>query len=232
MIYITGDTHGDFSRFFQLKDNIHLQSNDMVIILGDAGLNYFGYRKDRKLKQKVNNLGCTFFCIHGNHEKRPKDCMYYKTKEFYSGIVWYEEEFPNLLFAKDGEIYRIGNYDCIVLGGAYSIDKEYRLITGQKWFWNEQPSDDIKAYVSQQLQNRNHQIDIVLSHTCPLKYEPTEVFLRGIDQDTVDKSTEIWLDKVESTLTYKKWYCGHYHITKAIDKIQFLYEDIYMFNVD
>ena len=39
------------------------------------------------------------------------------------------------------------------------------------------------------LEERNWQVDVVFSHTCPLKYEPVEVFLPGIDQSTVDKST-------------------------------------------
>ena len=40
------------------------------------------------------------------------------------------------------------------------------------------------------IRDRNWQVDVVFSHTCPLKYEPVEVFLPGIDQSTVDKSTE------------------------------------------
>ena len=68
-------------------------------------------------------------------------------------------------------------------------------------------------------------IDIVLSHTCPRKYEPTEVFLSSLDQSSVDKSTEDWLDGIEDRLDYKKWYCGHYHTRKQVDKIQFMFED-------
>lgn len=50
----------------------------------------------------------------------------------------------------------------------------------------------------------DNKIDVILSHTCPLKYEPSEVFLSGIDQSTVDKSTEKWLDRIEETIDYKK----------------------------
>ena len=66
--------------------------------------------------------------------------------------------------------------------------------------------------------------DIVLSHTCPFKYEPTEMFLRGIDQSTVDDSTERWLDKIEDTIEYKAWFCGHWHTDKRIDKMHFLFK--------
>lgn len=46
--------------------------------------------------------------------------------------------------------------------------------------------------------------DVGLSHTTPLKYEPVEVFLKGIDQSEVDKSTEEWLDGIEDRLDYGK----------------------------
>lgn len=64
----------------------------------------------------------------------------------------------------------------------------------------------------------------VLPHL-PLKYEPVEVFLPGIDQSTVDKSTEEWLDTIESKLHYERWYCGHYHTEKQVDKLRFMFED-------
>ena len=157
---------------------------------------------------------------------RPADVGTYKTKEFCGGMVWYEDEFPNLLFAKDGEIYRFGDYNCIVIGGAYSVDMPYRLMNGFPWFSSEQPSDEIKTYVESQLAERDNKIDIVLSHTSPLKYEPVEVFLSGINKSSVDQSTEKWLDKIEKNLDYCKWYCGHFHTEKKIDKMQFMFEGI------
>ena len=74
-------------------------------------------------------------------------------------------------------------------------------------------------------------VDVVLSHTTPLKYEPVEVFLPMIDQSSVDKSTEIWLDMIESKLTYKHWYAGHYHTEKNIDRLTLLFESIRQFTV-
>ena len=65
----------------------------------------------------------------------------------------------------------------------------------------------------------------MLTHTCPLKYEPTEVFLSGIPQSSIDTSTEEWLNTIEEKLDYKKWYCGHFHTEKRIDKLQIMFED-------
>ena len=211
MIYITGDTHGSFERVESFCERMKTKRDDILIILGDAGINFSGLRYDRLKKELLEELPITIFAIHGNHEQRPYTIESYKEREWNGGIVYYEEDFPSILFAKDGEIFNLGGFQTIVMGGAYSIDKTYRLAYGYSWWEDEQPSDEIKRYVENQLDSVKWNIDVVLSHTTPLKYEPVEVFMTGVDQSKVDKTTEIWLDKIENRLSYKKWYCGHYH---------------------
>lgn len=223
MIYYTGDIHGSKAEVTSFCRKLDLTEDDIVVILGDVGANYYGTDRDCNLKGAFRRLKPTIFCIHGNHEMRPVNIPTYKTKEWHGGIVWYEERYPNLLFAKDGEIYDFDGLKHLVIGGAYSVDKYYRLMRGYNWWPDEQPSEEIKAYVEQQIAEKK--IDIVLSHTCPFKYEPTEMFLQGIDQSTVDDSTEHWLDAIEEAIEYKAWFCGHWHVNKRIDKMHFLFHD-------
>lgn len=226
MIYITGDTHCDFGRFEAFCARQKTTADDIMIILGDAGLNYFAGCLDDRTKQRAAAFPLTFFCIHGNHEQRPSEIPTYRTRQFCGGEVWYEEEYPNLLFARDGEIYDLGGYRCIVIGGAYSVDRMFRIAYGHPWYPNEQPSEEIRAYVGEQLRRTGHRVDVVLSHTCPRRFEPTEVFLPGIDQSRVDKSTEDWLDTIEQALDYDAWYCGHYHTEKQDGRLKFMYRSI------
>lgn len=116
------------------------------------------------------------------------------------------------------------------MGGAYSIDKMVRLMYGYGWWPDEQPSDEIKRYVESQLDKLGWKVDVVLSHTTPLKYEPVEVFMAGVDQSRVDKSTEEWLDGIEDRLEYGKWYCGHYHTEKKIDRVEIMFENFGVFD--
>ena len=225
MVYLTGDTHGDFRRIKQFCFKVEPSLDDTLIILGDAGFNYYGNYRDRNAKIFASKLPIVLFCIHGNHEMRPTSVPTYNEKLYRGGTVWYEGEYPNILFAKDGEIYDFDGRKCIVIGGAYSVDKFYRLAMGWHWFPDEQPSPEIKRRVEEQLASVHYMVDAVLSHTCPVKYEPVETFMPNIDQSKVDKSTESWLGEIESKLTYEKWYCGHYHIAKKIDKLQFMFED-------
>ena len=227
MIYYTGDMHGDVNKILYYVSEYNLTSEDVIVILGDVGVNYFGNDNgDKKKKRTLNKSGVPILCIHGNHEMRPESIGSYKEISWHDGNVYVEEEFPNLLFAKDGEIYDLDDKKAIAIGGAYSVDKFYRLSKGMKWFADEQPSEEIKMRVIDKLDTVNWNVDIVLTHTCPAKYIPTETFLPMIDQSTVDNSTEHWLDTIEDKLTYQKWYCGHWHIDKKIDKIRFIMDDL------
>ena len=108
------------------------------------------------------------------------------------------------------------------IGGAYSIDKAYRVLNGYPWYKDEQPSDEIKEHIKKVLENNGNKIDVILSHTCPYKYMPFEAFLDGVDEVEVDKTTELFLDEIEDTTDYQRWYCGHFHIDKDIDKMEFM----------
>ena len=226
MIYITGDTHGNFDRIVRFCEKMQTSRDDVMIILGDAGFNYYGDWRDEHQKKRMAKLPITVFSIHGNHEMRPETLPRYKEQPWRSGTVYVEDAYPNLLFAKDGEVYDLDGRKTLVIGGAYSVDKHYRLSRGWGWWPDEQPSQGIKDRVEQKLQQIGWQVDVVLTHTTPLCYEPREVFLPFIDQSEVDKSTEAWLGGIEVRLFYDRWYCGHYHVSKVIDKMMFMFEDI------
>lgn len=227
MIYITGDKHADFREVFYFCYANETTLDDILIVLGDAGINYYANDKDKALKNSLKeHCPITFFCIHGNHEERPENIKTYKTKKFHNGIVYYEEDYPNVLFAKDGEIYNFNNHKVLVIGGAYSVDKYFRLSRGYNWYESEQPDDKTKNKVRKLLKDLDNKVDIILSHTCPYKYLPKEMFLEGVDQSTVDNSTEYFLDEIEESTDYNLWYCGHYHTDKKIDKIIFMFHKI------
>ena len=181
MVYLTGDTHGDFRRIKQFCFKVTPTINDTMIILGDASFNYYEDYRDIKTKTYASMLPITILCIHGNKEKRHSTISSYKEKQYHGGIVLYEPKYPNILFAMDGEIFDFDGINCIAIGGAYSPDKQYRLTFGWHWFPDEQPSPEIKQRVEEKLESVGNKVDVVLSHTCPEKYAPVETFLPNID---------------------------------------------------
>jgi len=243
MIYVTGDTHRNFKHIEVFCDEMNTHVSDYMIILGDVGINYCG-ESDVTLKEKLSRLPITLFCIHGNHEMRPYvgitddvNCASgYEVREIDQGDilgkVYVQPEYPNLWFAINGETYKMNSSEgwltVLVCGGAYSVDKYYRLENGMKWFANEQPTEFEKTRTL--LAATNEDIDVIMTHTCPKRWIPTELFLDGINQSTVDNSTEkfldVVLDKVQDRLGH--WYFGHYHGYKEDPNHMYtmLYHDI------
>ena len=223
--YITGDCHAHFEKLIWLaRFNKKLGKEDVIILLGDVGLNYFGADKDRENKKILADFPNYFLCVHGNHEERSYHIQTYRTQIWRGGEVYYEPEFQNIVFAKDGEIYDFDGKKAIVIGGAYSRDKEYRILTGLPWFPDEQPDDKVKSQVENKLNEVDWKIDYVFSHTCPLVYRPSQESV--INFEKIDLSTEEWMDEIAKKLDYSQWYFGHYHDNIQYMDAQLLYEEI------
>lgn len=225
-VYLTGDTHGDFSRFTNFTMRQRTSLNDLIVILGDACLNYHLNINDLVNKAKVAEYPATFLCIHGNHEERPENIPSYQLVDFAGGKAYQEKAYPNIYFAKDGEIYDINGSKCLILGGAYSVDKPYRIAQGYKWFASEQIPDSQKRIIEKKIEQVNWNVDYVFSHTCPYYMRPYHLFLKNIDQSSVDSSMEVWLQKIADNLTFKRWYFGHYHDEWDNGKYTMLYKEI------
>ena len=226
MIYITGDIHRGLDRFEMFTSRFTTSKEDIMIILGDAGFNFYLNAADKNLKSIAEKLPLTFFCIHGNHEERPQNIRGYETCLFHGGTAFFQKEFPSLYFAKDGEFYDFNGKTCLVLGGAYSVDKHYRLAYGYPWFPSEQPDDAEKKRIEQEIEKHHYQTDYVFSHTCPYDTMPRHLFMSGIDQSRVDNSTEKWLQTISDKLTFERWFFGHYHVNWTNGNYQMLFEDI------
>lgn len=223
--YITGDTHGQFDRIEKFCHENETTTDDVLIILGDAGINYWLDNNDLKLKNYLANMNITLFCVHGNHEARPLEAADYDEVVWNGGLVYAEKQYPNILFAKDGEIYNFLGKTVIPIGGAYSVDKYYRLTNGIPWFASEQPGENIKEYVERQLDKANWSVNIVLSHTVPINAEPLWAFIPGLDQSSIDKSTEKWLQYIYDNLEFDSWYAGHYHVESEECGVHIMYEN-------
>lgn len=225
MIYITGDKHREFSGVKRFCEQHQTSMDDVLVVLGDAGINYCGEDRDRSYKKYLSRFPITLFCVHGNHEMRPWHVQGMEKVCFHGGLAYQENDFPNILYAIDGQVYDFAGHLCLVAGGAYSVDKYYRLAKGWRWFEDEQPSEEIKRDIRLAVQ-MCPRIDVVLSHTCPQKFTPIEMFISGVDQSRVDRSTEEFLDEIEEKIAYKHWFCGHWHTDKTVQNLRFMFNDI------
>jgi hypothetical protein len=84
MTIITGDAHGDFSHIEAMCVLSGTTKDDLLIILGDVGINYYGGKKEKQFKHLLSELPITMLCIHGNHERRPETIVHTMK---YPGVV-------------------------------------------------------------------------------------------------------------------------------------------------
>lgn len=224
--FITGDTHGMVrSRLQKLKMMYpHCKPEEtQLVILGDNGINFGDDDFSNIYKQGIENEGYYIFCIRGNHDKRPQDVptIEYDTEN----DVMFEPQFPHILYAFDGFTYGLDKYKALVIGGAYSIDKQFRLAHNLPWFENEQLSAYEQKCIYEDVINKDY--DIVLTHTCPLQWQPKDLFVPSLGEENVDRTMEKFLQKIERNINYKRWAFGHYHDNRQINnKAWLLYEEI------
>lgn len=221
-VFLCGDTHGDFRGVKRFCETMQTTKEDVVIILGDAGCNYFLNERDDECKEIISKLSITLFLVRGNHESRPDwiEDMHYNI--FFDGDVWEQLQYPNIKYAIDGMEYNILGNKVLVVGGAYSPDKDRRILRGWSWFSDEQLNENERNMIIRT--NKGKEFDYVLTHTGPKKYEPVELFFPETNQLLVDKSMENFLDELENNISYKNWVFGHYHGNKIVnEKVRILF---------
>lgn len=231
---VTGDTHQEFSRL----DRVPNKEDVGVIILGDAGFNFYIYNNyDHRWKKKITkSYKFTIYCVRGNHEARPQEVsgMINEWDDNVCGYVYYQKEYPRIRYFKDYGLYNIISYNykkdinnhftIAVIGGAYSVDKNYRLrragLTERDndpaksgWWNNEQLSEFERINCRRKF--CGEYVDFVFSHTCPLSWQPTDMFL-DVVTDPIDSSMEKWLNELKEEFYWQAWAFGHYHIDRII----------------
>ena len=225
---ITGDTHGKvWQRLFNISHNMNIENPEEmgIIILGDAGLNFYLNQTDDRHKKELVKYGFQIYCVRGNHEERPENLEYELIyDENVNGKVYIDPVNPNIKYFKDGGEYDIEGHKTLVIGGAYSVDKKYRLLRAglteetndpkkSGWFSDETLSNQEKYKIQVDVLNKEY--DLILTHTCPHSFEPTDLFLNFINQEEVDKSMEYFLDWVKDNIKWKVWLFGHYHADRV-----------------
>ena len=115
--FITGDTHGRVMERLVNIPSSYEPSETALIILGDAGFNFYLNNTDRNLKRQVNDTGYTIYCVRGNHEERPENLPYIISEydQEVGNTVIFEPDFPNIRYLLDGGEYDINGYSVLVV---------------------------------------------------------------------------------------------------------------------
>ena len=224
-IFICADIHGDSYVIKNIINQIdNPQSNDIIIVAGDAGFEYGDYNMGAA-KRAAKRFPGKWIIMRGNHDNcYMKDHKNDKGWSFIQDDIdtfIYQNKYSNIWYINDnGGIYTIGDYNFLFLPGAYSVDKYYRLRNGYPYNPDEQLDPEVMDELYDIVcdwNNQNFPIDYVIGHTFPKRLEIyySDLFISSIDQSSVDKKTENWLDIMsyifEKNPSFKQYYAGHFH---------------------
>lgn len=222
-LFVTGDIHQSVdihklsSSNFKIKND--LTKNDILVITGDIGLvwNYgqtpFG--EEKYWRNWLNNKPWTTFCTLGNHEAYNL-IETFPIVEFYGGRA--RKITDSIYYEIRGEIYNLNGKICLSLGGAESIDKEFRK-EGISWWPQEQITEDDIRRARKNLKRYNYKVDYIFTHTGGINVSSFLGFTPTI--------SDVRLDEILREIEYSRHYCGHYHVDMNVDeKTRILYDDI------
>ena len=136
MLYVTGDTHGDYERFTSsaLKK---LKKGDTLFICGDFGFIWDGSKNEEKLLKKIGKLKYNVCFIDGTHENFER-LRSYEVSEFKGGKVHHIT--GNLYHLMRGQVYDFDGVSVFAMGGGESPDIDIRSDLNS-WAGDEIPTE-------------------------------------------------------------------------------------------
>ncbi|MFI3169639.1 MAG: metallophosphoesterase [Faecalibacterium sp.] len=201
MVYITGDVHGDITRFRKGKLR-WLGKKDTLIILGDFGFIWSDSPQEKEAIAWLAKRKYTILFLDGTHENF--DLLYeYPVGEFAGGKARHIA--GNLYHACRGSIFTIEGKKYLCFGGGESTDQEDREM-GVNWWKEEMPSKQDMIACVQNLEAHDYTVDYVLTHDAPSK-----LLNFNIVKQSEESELHRFLDKVLLKINYRKWYFGRYH---------------------
>lgn len=249
MIYITGDTHGDFHRFITdyFPEQREMTKDDYVIICGDFGgvWDYRGENKNEKFwLDWLESKPFTTLFVDGNHEGF-NQLYQYPVVDFAGGRV--HQIRPHVLHLMRGEVYELEGKKFFAFGGASSHDisdgildpvkdeetinewrydwsKMYRVL-GQSWWPEELPSEEEMENGWDNLEKYHFKVDYIITHS------PSTMVLRSMDGGSgvykPDRLTD-YLEEVRKLTEFKQHIYGHMHVNQQYywDRATCLYDQI------
>ena len=248
MIFITGDTHAEFSHRFNTEnfpEQKEMTKDDYVIICGNfGGVWDIGWesKNEKHWLDWFEERSYTLLFVDGNHENFDR-LNGYPVKEWNGGKV--HELRPHVLHLMRGQVFMIDGKKFFTFGGASShdisggiletddpdfkkkrkaLDAEYipYRINHLSWWEQELANEEEMEEGRKNLRENDYAVDFIVTHCCS---SSTQVHLGG-SLYKPDRETD-YLEFIKNYVSYKKWFFGHYHDNKNVfDKEILIYEQI------
>lgn len=219
-ILFAGDTHGNLGHAQYLVRTAKKEGCDRVFVLGDFGM--WEHQKAGVYFLDTLNTYCNVNNIHmyfadGNHDKTSLTVEMYADSRDDEGFMMVR---PYIHYAWRGHRWTWDDVKFIALGGAYSVDKDWRLDLekrypgkyggpGSLWFPEEEMSDEDMAAI---LENTDP-VDVIMAHDKPRCSNP------GWNRKNITEClpNQDRLQRAVETLNPRFFFHGHLHFSYVED---------------
>lgn len=218
MIYITGDTHGEYDNFLNRIYKYPISKDDIVIVCGDFGF-VWNTSYLRHYLKKLESEPFTIAFVDGNHEDF--NLLYsYPVIEWNGGKV--HKIADNIYHLMRGQLFNIDKKSFFTMGGAYSVDKGMRR-KDINWWKEELPNNDEYKTAEKTLEKCNYKVDYVLTHTVM----QSVIYYLGFTPDMHDAELTGYFEWLYRKLNFKMWFAGHFHVNRILkDNVHMLLDDV------
>ena len=200
MIYLISDCHGGENTAGIEQYLQNSAESDLLIILGDVGLNFGSSEKNRAFTKWFLSLDRSIAFIDGNHEN-------HAFLSSFPDDIWCGGEVHRLsdriVHLKRGNIYTIGDKTFFVMGGCKSSEKWKEM---GLWYEGEEPTPEELSTAYENLNKFDNKVDYVLTHKYECQKSKSEALtLEGL------------MEYIDKNIAFGHWYSGHWHRTEFID---------------
>lgn len=216
LLCFCGDIHGEFKTFLYEIKRLNIK-DAIIVICGDIGMGFnkptYYEQELGKICKKLKELNVTVVCIRGNHD----DPQWFKnTIKLSEHLANY---YPNWIFVDDYDILetQFGNILCV--GGARSVDKNWR-IPGKTW-WEGENIIPLDGYMLMDINKRCNNVDIIATHSAPDFCEPLSkqglmqwsIYDSTVIEDCENERKELTniFNEISKYHNVKYWFYGHFH---------------------
>lgn len=217
MICVTGDMHGDYSRFNDKKIK-KLKKGDFLIVCGDFGFVWNGSKKEKRILKRIGRKRFYTMFVEGCHENY--DLLdSYPEEEMFGGKV--NVISGRLMHMKRGNMFTLQGHKFFAFGGGQTKEIDIRR-EFQTWWEQELPTPEEVKHGITVMQENNNEADYIITHEPPASMKEFLSFeVRQISH------MHTFFDAVKNDCKFKMWFFGKVHKNKLIPpRYQCLFDEV------
>lgn len=218
MIYFTGDTHGDLSRF-KTSSAKKLKKGDTLIICGDFGFVWNDSKEEMSRIKWLSKRKYKILFVEGAHENFEMLDRYPKV-DFCGGKA--RQISDNIYQLIRGEIFEIEGKKILAFGGG--DDEELDVMDFKESLdFVRLPSEEECEHARENLEKLEHAVDYIVTYDVGFK-------MRGFleMESNCFNNLHAFLNEISTSCSFKKWFFGCFHMDRRIPPFYYaVYENIY-----